>query len=255
MSDTAKPNRFKLLAVFLLILCLALSAAVVLLYPGRDATDGPSFGGDYTFSVLILGDSQMAGLGWEGGYANCISEAYPNATVVNLAQSGSFMSNGDIHAQWEFYLSNTTIMPDFILLNGGLNDLPYLRREEFKDTGAALVSDGLRSLLELIHATSPDTRIFFTLMPPLAEWQDSEDGPPAYEIQECYWKQLNITASAYDYVTVLDLFSTNPFCYPNADRYAEHFADSIHLNEAGYRKTFETINHAMVPHLLRQLEG
>ena len=255
MSDTAKPNRCKLLVIFLLIVCLALSAAVYMLHR-NDETPGTqeSFGGDYGFSVLILGDSQMAGAGWSGGYQNCFSEAYPNVTVVNLAQGGSCLTNGDIHAQWEFYLANTTVMPDFILLDGGLNDLPYLRREEFKDTGAELVSDALRSLIEQIHAVSPDTHIIYTLMPPLAEWKDSEEGPPSYEVQQRYWKQLNSSASAYDYVTVLDLFSLNPFCYPSTERYAEHFADSIHLNEAGYRKTFEYINNAFVPHLFHQPE-
>ena len=197
----------------------------------------------------------MAGAGWEGGYKTCFLEAYPNATVVNLAQGGSCLTNGDIHAQWEFYLANTTVMPDFVLLDGGLNDLPYLRKAEFKDTGAALASEALRSLVEQIHAASPDTRIIYTLMPPLAEWKDSEEGPPSYEIQEHYWKQLNISAGAYDYVTVLDLFSFNPFCYPSAERYAENFADSVHLNEAGYRKTFEYINNAIVPHLVGQLEA
>ena len=252
MSDFAKKHGCKMLVVILLVLCIALSAAVFMMYRGNDPKT--CVGSDHAFTVLIMGDSQMAGAAWEGGYGKCISEIYPNATVVNLAQGGGRLTAGDIDAQWEFYLENATVMPDFILLDGGLNDLPYLRKEEFKETGAALVSQALCSLIERIHVISPDTRIIYTLMPPLAEWKDSEDGPPAYEIQERYWKQQNISASAYDYVTVLDFFALNPFSYPCGECYAEYFADSIHLNEAGYRKTFEHINNARVSHLVQQLD-
>jgi len=252
MSDLPNKQRYGVLIMIAVILCVALSAALIITKQEDDLK--ACIGGDHSFSVLILGDSQMAGAGWEGGYANCISETYPNAQVVNLAQNGSCLANGDIHAQWEFFLSQATTMPDFVLLDGGINDLPYLLREEFKDTGLSLVSEALRSLIEQIHELSPDTRILYVLMPPLAEWKDSDNGPPAYDIQENYWKQLNILASAYDYVTVLDLFSVNPFSYPCAECYRENLADSIHLNESGYRKTFEYINNALVPHLALQLE-
>lgn len=207
-----------------------------------------------SFSVLILGDSQMAGYCWTGGYANCILETYPNAQVFNLAQSGSLLANGDIYAQWEYYCSETTLLPDFILLDGGINDMPYLKKEEFKDTALPLVSKALCTLVEQIHEVSPDTRIIYTLMPPFAEWKESEEGPPSYEIQEAYWQQLNNIAGAYDYVTVVDLFSINPFDYPDVESYQANLADSIHLNETGYRNTFEYINNALVSHLADSLD-
>ena len=249
MSDLPNNHRRRLLIIFVGILCLAVAAAVIVTQRKPDLK--ACIGGERSFSVLILGDSQMAGAGWEGGYGNCLSETYPNAQVVNLAQNGSCLANGDIQAQWEFFLSKASDMPDFVLLDGGINDLPYLQREEFKDTGLALVGEALSTLIEQIHEISPDTRILYVLMPPLEEWRDSDNGPPAYEIQERYWKQLNILASGYDYVTVLDLFSANPFRYPCPECYRENLADSIHLNEAGYRKTFEYINNALVPHLAR----
>lgn len=252
MTDLPKHPRRRLLPVIALILCFTLAAVVMM--TRRKEPLQPRIGEDHSFSVLILGDSQMAGAGWEGGYGNCISEFYPNAQVTNLAQNGSCLAKGDIHAQWEYFLSESSAMPDFVLLDGGINDLPYLQREEFKDTGMPLVSNALCSLIEHIHEANPDTRILYVLMPPLAEWKDSDDGPPSYEIQERYWKQMNILASAYDYVTVLDLFSLNPFSYPSAACYRENLADSIHLNETGYRKTFEYINNALVPHLALQLE-
>lgn len=238
--------------IFLLVLCLLTAAAAVMML--RNNRVKACIGGDQSFSVLILGDSQMAGAGWDGGYANCLSETYPNATVVNLAQNGSCLANGDIQAQWEYFLAEASFMPDFVLMDGGINDLPYLQREEFRDTGLPLVSNALTSLFEQIHEANPDTRILYVLMPPLEEWKDSEAGPPSYQIQEDYWKKLNILASGYAYVTVLDLFSLNPFSYPCVDCYHENLADSIHLSEAGYRKTFEYINNALVPHLALQSE-
>lgn len=205
------------------------------------------------FSMLILGDSEMAGAGWEGGYANCILETYPNAQVINLAQNGSLLANGDIHRQWEFFLTEGFDMPDFVLLDGGINDLPYMKREEFAQTGMGLVSDALRSIIELIHEASPDTRIIYIMLPPLEEWKDTDSGPPSYEAQERYWKEMSIIASQYDHVTVLDLFALNPFHYPCRDCYQENFADSVHLSEAGYRNTFEYIENMLMARLVKKL--
>lgn len=251
MSTLPHRHRRKPLLLFVLILCLLVSAVAVKMLQKDDLQARIE---DHSFTMLILGDSQMAGDGWKGGYANCISEVYPNASVVNLAQSGSLLANGDIQAQWDFYLSENNDMPDFVLLDGGINDLPYLQKEEFKDTGMPIVSEALCSLFEQIHEANPAARILYVLMPPFEEWKDSDNGPPSYEIQEDYWKQMNILASGYDYVTVLDLFSLNPFSYPCAECYRENLADSIHLNETGYRKTFEYINNALVPHLALQLD-
>ena len=259
MAESTKHHRRNLIALLILVMTLAvgiLIGAAVTRKPQEVKEEVRScFGNDDTFSLLIMGDSQMAGYGWEGGYGNCISETYPNAVVVNLAQSGSHLTNGEILAQWEFYLEQTDVMPDFILIDGGINDLPYLRREEFQENGMGLISEALGTILERIHEDSPDTRIIYTLMPPFAEWKDSLDGPPSYEIQERYWKRLGILASSYDYVTVLDLFSLNPLHYPCVECYSESLADSIHLSEAGYRKTFEYINNAIMPHLAQQPDG
>lgn len=246
MTDSPKRPRYRRWLPGVLILCLLLSAALLTRNKDASADTGQ------TFSVLILGDSQMAGYGWTGGYANCITETYPNAQVFNLAQNGSLLANGDIRAQWDYYRSETTLLPDFVLLDGGINDMPYLKREEFADTALPLVSQALCSLLEEIHAASPDTHIIYTLMPPFAEWKDSLDGPPAYEVQAYYWEQLKKTAAEYDYVTVLDLFSANPFQYPDAATYRKNLADSIHLNETGYRNTFSYIHDALAAHLTQR---
>jgi hypothetical protein len=55
-------------------------------------------------------------------------------------------------------------------------------------------------------------------------------------------------------VTVVDLFSINPFQYPSAQSYRKHLADSIHFNEAGYRKTFEYFHNILSVELELQAE-
>lgn len=251
MSVFLRHHRCRRLFSFMLILCFALPAAAMAAHLKDDLHTGID---DYPFSMLILGDSQMAGAGWEGGYANCISEDYSHVKIFNLAQNGSLLSNGDIRAQWEFYLSKGLPMPDFVLLDGGINDLSYMRREDFENAGLAAVYESLRSLIEQIQEASPDTHIIYTIMPPYQEWKDSEGGPPSYDIQDLYWKYMNIIASTYDGVTVLDLFSLNPFHYPCAECHHENFADSIHLNEAGYRKTYEYIDNILVARLAQKLD-
>jgi len=247
MSEIPQEPRKKRSVLLIVSLCLALLAVAAAVYL-MGSTE------DHSFSMLILGDSQMAGSGWEGGYANCVSETYPNALVINLAQPGSLLANGDIHQQWEFFLSEASYMPDYVLLDGGANDLPHLQKEEFKENGLELVSYALCDLIERIHEENPDTHIIYTLMPPLLEWKDSDDGPPAYDVQRRYWKQLHRIANAYDYVTVVDLFSINPFQFPSQGNYRKYFADSIHLNEAGYRKSFEYIRNILTAQLEMQEE-
>lgn len=233
----------KILLVLVLILCFMLPSEVLAVHLKGNLQEDIN---DIPFSLLILGDSQMTGAGWSGGYANCISETYSNARVFNLAQDGSLLANGEIHDQWEFYLSEDYPAVDFVLLDGGVNDLPYLQKEEWKDGGLTRVKEAFSSLVEQIHEMNPDTHIIYVLMPPLVEWKNSESGPPSYDIQKYYWKQMNILANSYDYVTVLDLFSLNPFRYPCVECYHENFADSIHLSEMGYRKTFEYLDNVFV---------
>lgn len=251
MSVLLRQHWRRLLFVFVIILCLMLPAAAMAAHLKDNLHERIE---SDTFSVLILGDSQMAGAGWEGGYANCIQEEYPNAQVINLAQNGSLLSNGDIHAQWEYYLAEDLAVPDFVLLDGGINDLSYMRKEDFDEAGLALVFESLRSIIEQIHEANPDAHIIYTIIPPLGEWKDSESGPPSYDVQDLYWKYMNIVAGSYDYVTVLDLFSLNPFRFPCAECYRENFADAIHLNETGYRNTFGYIDNILVARLAKLLD-
>ena len=251
MSVRMHRYRCRLLLIFALAFCLMPASTAMAVHLKDDLHTGI---GDYPFSILILGDSQMAGAGWEGGYANCIEEAYPNAQVLNLAQNGSLLARGDIHAQLELCLTEDVPAFDFVLLDGGTNDMPYVCKGEFAEAGLELLAEALSSLIEEIHEANPDARIIFTLMPPLVEWEDAKKGPPSYEIQERYWKRMNRIAGLYDYVTVLDLFSINPFHFPCAECYHEYFADSIHLSEAGYRKTFEYIDNIFMAHLAKMLD-
>ena len=234
------------LLALLLFLCLAPFTGAVAHHAGKD--DVTHFD-DVSFTMLVIGDSQMAGAGWRQGYVNCILETYPGAAVLNLAQNGHTLSDGDILAQWMYYRSGDYPTVDFVLLDGGVNDMPRLQQEPYKATIMQDTKEALCTLIEQIHADCPDTQILYVLMPPLAEWKDNTFGPPAYDMQESFWKQLYSTAAAYDYVTVLDLFSINPFHYPCAECYQGYLADSIHFAEAGYRETFAYINNALMVHL------
>ena len=239
-----KKSRF--IGALMLVLCLSIPNNAV---AGHLRDDSTVCIDDIPFSILILGDSQMAGAGWEGGYANCIEETYKNAEVLNLAQNGSLLSNGDIQKQWAFYVSNDFIMPDFVLLDGGINDLSHIRKEDFDRTQLADVYESFRSLIEQIHEAGPDIHIIYFTMPPLKEWKDSEQGPPMYDIQDLYWKYMNILALEYDYVTVVDLFSLNPFNFPCSECYVEYYVDSIHLSEKGYRESFKYIENIFLARL------
>ncbi|MBE5768514.1 MAG: SGNH/GDSL hydrolase family protein [Clostridiales bacterium] len=206
------------------------------------------------FSVLILGDSQMAGVGWKDGYANCIKEAYPNAKVINLAQDGKLLTDGGILGQWDYYLEKECPMPDVILMDGGANDLFYLPRDGHIENWVNKVCDTLHYLLEKIHLQSPDTQVIYCTFPPLVEWNDPAKGPPEYKAQKIFWKKLVAVSNTFGHVTVLDLFSLNSFHYPCRLCYQEYLADSVHLNENGYRKTFEHIDSILAALLAEKLE-
>lgn len=206
-----------------------------------------------SFTVLILGDSQMEGENWDGGYERCILKAYPNAKVLNLAKGGSLMGNGDIRKQWEFFVAEDYPMPHIVLLDGGANDLLYTNQMPIDEVLLPSIYKEFTSLVEQIHKASPDTHIIYVSMFPLVEWEDNEIGPPSYKEQNYYWKQISIMTSQYSYVTFLDLFSLNPFHYPCSECSKEYLADSIHMNKAGYKKTFEYIDNILLAQLMQMV--
>ena len=242
-------NHLKRVFIFTLVFILAFSITASADHLKNDVHAVAS---NYGFTIVILGDSQMAGTGWDGGYQTCISETYPNSKIINLAHGGDFLVNGDILKQWEYYLSNYTEKPDFILLDGGINDLSHVRERKFQKD-VEKIKDSLHALVTQIHEDCPDAHMIYTLMPPLVEWDDEDYGPPSYDRQKTFWRIMNINASQYSYITVLDLFSLNPFRYPCSECYQEYFSDSVHLSEAGYRKTFEYIDNIILANLSEKL--
>lgn len=236
----------RLLALLLILCCLPLNVLAMQL-------DERAYNKlkNMHFSVLIVGDSQLAGAGWEGGYGNCIRESYANAEVTNVAVSGSRLSKDGIFSQWEQYMAAGNEAPDFVLLDGGFNDLPLLRHLDYSREALEVVKNELVTLIESIHKANPDVHIIYITIPPLVEWKDSTSGPPSYTIQELYWKEIREVINAYNYVTMLDLFSINPFQYPRSDSYRTYFKDSLHMNEAGYRKTYEYIDNILLVQLAK----
>lgn len=229
------PQAIRRFILCALVLCLLLPAGAMADHMEEDIHRNKE---TEAFSVLILGDSQMAGDGWAGGYTNCFEEHYPNARVLNLAQSGARLEDGEIFDQWEYFLKMDAQMPDYVIMDGGANDLFAMKKDGVTEEKIDKAQDDLKTLLKAIHEESPETSIIYVTMPPLQEWSDSEKGTPSYKTQQYFWKKMSFVACRCYYVTVVDFFSLNPFHFPCKQCHEEHFADSIHLNENGYRRTF-----------------
>ncbi len=188
-------------------------------------------------TILFMGDSQMAGEGWPGGFQNIIEENSADISLIsfNVSVGGSKLSTGDILAQWKYYLSQMDNMPDVIVLDGGANDLLYGVPADSDDPQQESASNGLRALYDAILEDCPDVRIVFMTLPPMLNLESIMWNAPDLQEQRAYWQQLMNVCMEYEQVTVLDFFSLNPFFYPSQENYAQYYMDPVHFTEAGYR--------------------
>lgn len=198
-------------------------------------------------TILCLGDSLMAGNGWKGGFANCIQENHPEATIINLGTSGAALiqSENFIPGQISAYNEAGAPIPDVVIFDGGGND--GMARVEFGTgvlntpyTNGVLTTtcDALDYMLAYIRQNWPDTRVLYINTPKLMPWvKDGVEvvpGPPFLNTQTEHTELLEAVCRKWG-VPIADLHRKSQIPSYSQAILAKYFIDTIHYNEAGYR--------------------
>ncbi len=211
--------------------------------------------------ILIVGDSVMAGAGWAGGYANLIQEKYPTATVVNSAVGGSTLA----HSSSNYILTQITssitadFVPDIILMDGGGNDMMYKENNLGIELGeltyyAATATPtfdknttlgALEDIFYTLEKNYPAIKIYFIgLYQLMGDINDGNLDYPSYETQLKWWNKVKACCVKHS-VPYIDLFSSGNFNTSNYGIFTAYMADSLHANEAGYRRLFPIVEAAV----------
>lgn len=206
-------------------------------------------------TVLLVGDSLMAGNGWTGGYGNCIKEMFPNFTIHNYAVSGTMLFNDEILEQCYTYYNAGLTEPDIIIVDGGGND--FLNRKDIgecsMDTNLApdttnSVCSYLEKLFSTIRTTWGSAKLLFIIPHSMYMWDDGSTVPgvPSPKVQKEYWDAVRNVCEKWG-VPIADTFKNGNVNY-NATSLSTFFMDddTMHLNEAGYRRVAPIINREIL---------
>ena len=196
--------------------------------------------------ILMCGDSLMYGLGWAGGFKNCLTEKHPTATITNVAVNGATISQTS--QDWiALQLASNCADKDIIIFDGGFNDLgEEIPIGDIPENigyieGATTITQYFSTVLYQIRTVNPQADVFY-IIPIL--YQGSQVGNISTKQQNTLADSLKTIAGYYG-VGIIDLrhcatvFTITPINSTNNP----YMYDSLHYNEAGYRKVAPYIDH------------
>lgn len=199
--------------------------------------------------IIILGDSVNSGAGWEGGFANLVSEDFPNTVVNNASVSGSTLTNETIYYQLvrEFQAG---FVPDYIILDGGGNDILQaitpgtINPDEYADA-SSFSSTTIVGAFERFAVNAqkyvPNAKIIFFNLYKL----HPDTAKVNYAAQREVWELLRQACKKYG-IRYVDLWNEGNFTPYVSEQFNMFMSDWIHINEAGYRRFWPLIKSALV---------
>ena len=205
--------------------------------------------------ILCIGDSLMAGNGWEGGYANCIKENHPTVEITNIAVSGAKIIGGEIFGQvTDYYVAGNT-SPDIIIFDGGGND--FMNRStlgtgkldsSFTNGTSDTTCDALETMINGVKTVYPFTKLLYISTPPMQQWDDGNVvvGVPTPSVQREYLDAIEKVLAKWS-IPIADIYRNGNVTSMNASQLGEFFmsGDTVHLNEAGYRQVSSVVEDAL----------
>ena len=198
-------------------------------------------------NILILGDSVNSGAGWEGGFANLISEDFFGVSVRNASVSGQKFSGEQIYYQLVREYQNGFI-PDYIVFDGGGNDMlaNVTTGEVDLDTYSVnfdtnTIAGAFEHLVVNAQKFIPNAKLIFVnlykLNPVAAE--------VTYSKQREVWNLLHKACEKYG-VYYVDLYNKSNFTPAIQEQWDNFMFDWIHINESGYRRFWPLIKNALL---------
>jgi lysophospholipase L1-like esterase len=217
-----------------------------------NALDGKAMTADLLNNkkFLIVGDSINFGAGWEGGYANLFAEDFPSAIVQNASVSGAKFINEEIYYQVVISFQSGFI-PDYILMDGGGNDLlanaakgeidPELYNSSETAFDISTVAGAFEQFAANVQKYLPNTKIIFTNLYKLHPTTTGK----SYAEQKELWDLLQQCCEKYS-IRYVDLYREGNFTPGITEQYNAFMYDWIHINEAGYRRFWPMIKNAIL---------
>ena len=198
--------------------------------------------------ILFAGDSLVSGLGWAGGFANCLQEDHPTAIITNVAEAGALLTYAHDRSWIKQQLLENIAGKDILIFDGGFNDIIYPGKvmgtvpdDIAFNSNPATVTDDFSTLLWLAREANPTMDIFYIIP---CMYRSTQTGGMNTSVGNEFAEILK-TICGYYSVGVIDLRFNGrvPLYSPFGETTNPYMYDSIHPNELGYRKLAPFIDH------------
>lgn len=197
--------------------------------------------------ILFAGDSLVSGLGWKGGFANCLQEDHPTAIITNVAAAGALLTYAPDRPWIAQQLQKNIAGKDILIFDGGFNDIisgkvmGTVPDDIAFNNNPATVADAFAAWLWLAREINPTMDIFYII--PCMYRNTQTGGTNTSVLNEL--AEILKTICGYYSVGVIDLRFNGrvPLYAPLGGTMNPYMYDSLHPNELGYRKLAPFIDH------------
>lgn len=198
--------------------------------------------------ILFAGDSLVSGLGWKGGFANCLQEDHPTAIITNVAEAGALLTYAPDRPWIKQQLQENIAGKDILIFDGGFNDIIYPGKvmgtvpdDIAFNSNPATVADAFAAWLWPVREANPTMDIFYII--PCMYRSTQTGGTNTSVVNE--FAEILKTICGYYSVGVIDLRFNGrvPLYSPFGGTTNPYMYDSLHPNELGYRKLAPFIDH------------
>lgn len=199
-------------------------------------------------NILFAGDSLVSGVGWEGGFANCLQEDHPTAIITNVAEAGALLTHASDRPWIAQQLQENIAGKDILIFDGGFNDIIYPGRvmgtvpdDIAFNSNPTTVADSFATWLWLAREANPTMDIFYIIP---CMYRSTQTGGTNTSVGNEFAEILK-TICGYYSVGVIDLRFNGrvPLYSPLGGTTNPYMYDSLHPNELGYRKLAPFIDH------------
>lgn len=199
-------------------------------------------------NILFAGDSLVSGLGWAGGFANCLQEDHPTAIITNVAEAGALLTYAPDRPWIKQQLQENIAGKDILIFDGGFNEIIYPDKvigtvpdDIAFNSNPATVADAFATCLWNAREANPTMDIFYII--PCMYRSTQTGGTNTSVVNE--FAEILKTICGYYSVGVIDLRFNGrvPLYSPFGGTTNPYMYDSLHPNELGYRKLAPFIDH------------
>lgn len=207
-------------------------------------------------SALFIGDSVQYGQGNSGkGWSYYIEEEYALDTVKKVAVSGSsFTKNSSGTDRIINQFKNLTGEYDFVILEGGINDLTYgstwgtVSNDYTIVNNSTIIVEAIEETIHTMLTKYPNSKVGYILL-----YNTEDSGRSGHDTQLDAYHELILSIFNKWNIPVFDMYSGSVMYEGEQVTFDElldvhnttYLSDGLHLNDAGYQLTYKYIGEWM----------